>query len=278
MSKRAQLRAREKQRQQEAAAEIRAKNSQLYPNCKNITGNGINTAIMEPTLGIKLRKKVSTANRSANWTLKLANIIQITIAVKREIIHLTVIYRVIWCFISLSRRTPDLGDDWFPTIKKKVKISTSNKLPTIPTILPEIVLNQVKIGSSRSACLIIVKSIFKPNFSMKPENKSNNLINWCWYTSPLLINPLRDIPINKIRSPIPRNKTMKVKNIEIGLGHLKLLLNILTKGSVRKNNMSENTKGTSTVFIKNRAVIIPRTHIMTNDVGTIDDFIWFIFY
>ena len=66
---------------------------------------------------------------------------------------------------------------------------------------------------------------------------------------------------------------MKVKNIEIGLGHLKLLLNILTKGSVRKNNMSENTKGTSTVFIKNRAVIIPRTHIMTNDVGTIDDFI-----
>ena len=48
------------------------------------------------------------------------------------------------------------------------------------------------------------------------------------------------------------------------------------KGSVIKNRISENTKGTNTVFIKNNAVIMPRMHKMTRDIGTIDDLIWFI--
>ena len=64
--------------------------------------------------------------------------------------------------------------------------------------------------------------------------------------------------------------------MEIGRGNLNLTLKSLIKGSVIKNRISENTKGTNTVFIKNNAVIMPRMHKMTRDIGTIDDLIWFI--
>ena len=59
------------------------------PNCKNNTGTGSNTAIIEPTLGIKLSRNANSANSRASFTLNASKMMAIIRPVAREVIVFT---------------------------------------------------------------------------------------------------------------------------------------------------------------------------------------------
>ena len=59
------------------------------PYCRNRTGAGNSTAMIEPTLGIKFNRKKNMANKNASLTLKATSTIQISSAVTKEVTSFT---------------------------------------------------------------------------------------------------------------------------------------------------------------------------------------------
>lgn len=84
--------------------------------------------------------------------------------------------------------------------------------------------------------------------------------------------------MNKTSMPIAKKRMLKAIKMAMVLGNLNRTHNLVINGSVIKNRNKENTNGTKTVFMKNKAVVMPSTHKITKLVGIIDDLIWFIDY
>ena len=77
-------------------------NDSPNPNCKNMIGIAATIANIDPIFGMKFKKNVSVASKSATSTLKLINIINEINAVKNDVKNLVAMYRVIFDSTSSS--------------------------------------------------------------------------------------------------------------------------------------------------------------------------------
>ena len=74
----------------------------LKLNCRNTMGAAATIAMMDPIFGMKLRKKVMVAKRSATSTLNIKRMINVMNPVKNDVKNLVAMYRVIFDSTSSS--------------------------------------------------------------------------------------------------------------------------------------------------------------------------------
>lgn len=93
-------------------------------------------AKIEPMLGIKFRKNVTDANKSATSTLEVNKMMNVMSAVKIDVKNFVAIYRVIFDSTSSSIICRAVFD-FSPIAINNKKINTSTMLLMIETMLPE---------------------------------------------------------------------------------------------------------------------------------------------